>query len=103
MISGGVRNSVIGNTTSDQAAGIGIRTDLNVVQGNSANRNSQGGIGVGSGSNNVIQGNMVAQGTGGSDLFEVDPVTCPNTWQNNIYLTDNEVGAGAGPGAGCVR
>ena len=41
----------------------------------------------------------------GVDLVDFNnlPGACVNLWRGNSFETDNEDGAAAGPGAGCIR
>ena len=78
----------------------GIRIDGDV--GNVGNPVSMG---------NFIQGNTAVFNRG-EDLLDgnlnfplegLGPLNCINTWTRNTFFTDNEVGGGAGPRAGCIR
>jgi hypothetical protein len=44
-----------------------------------------------------------ATGNGEADLVDQRFPACVSTWRGNRFATDNETGAAAGPGAGCIR
>lgn len=107
---------VAGNTATgngDDGLDVSFSSADNVVQGNAFTGNLGSGIDVVDGSRgNQFVGNLAtgndADPNGDRDLFDGnirsdDPAVCLNTWRANRFATDNEVGAGAGPGAGCIR
>jgi parallel beta-helix repeat protein len=49
-----------------------------------------------------LAGNL-ATGNLSTDLFDSHLPACVNTWRVNTFATDNEAGAAAGPGKGCIR
>jgi parallel beta-helix repeat protein len=76
----------------------------NMIYRNSVTGNSGSGIDVADRSTgNRLEGNL-ATGNGVFDLFDrnLGP-PCGNIWRNNRFATDNEAGADAGPGAGCIQ
>lgn len=76
--------------------------DLLVV-GNTTVGNGRNGIGLGADSTgDRLIGNL-ATGNGQTDLFDGNIPSCVNTWLGNRFATDNETGAAAGPGQGCIR
>ncbi len=50
-------------------------------------------------------------GNGSTGQFQVDlwdnslgdKDQCENTWQENVFVKNNETGADFGPGAGCIQ
>jgi parallel beta-helix repeat protein len=84
--------------------GPGLTSNNNVISGNTINNYSPGNYGIridGDGSNgNAIQSNTVSGP--GVDLADFN-MACINTWTNNTFATDNELGGNAGPAAGCIR
>jgi len=107
---------VVGNTATDNGDDgfdISFGSADNLVSGNVVTGNLGSGIDVVDGSRgNQFVGNLAtgndADPNGDRDLFDGnvrsdEPTVCPNTWRANRFATDNEVGAGAGPGAGCIR
>jgi parallel beta-helix repeat protein len=81
-----------------------INSHNNTIQGNTANGNSSElGILIDAGStDNFIQGNTALGNA--LDLGDANiPLGCLNTWESNTFVTDNEVGPSAGPGAGCIQ
>jgi hypothetical protein len=53
---------------------------------------------------NQATGNDADGGGFDHDLFDANVGRgCFNTWRANSFVTDNEEGAAAGPGAGCIQ
>jgi parallel beta-helix repeat protein len=76
--------------------------DGNLVQGNRATGNGDGGIRVAfRATGNRLRGNQATDNTP-VDLIDENPTAtpCANTWRGNSFVTDNE---GDGPGVGCIR
>jgi parallel beta-helix repeat protein len=103
-----------GNTASGNGGeGIGLtnNVDGNLVRGNTANGNGEEGIHLspssGGATGNRLEGNTATgngtNGGGDPDLFDGNLPACVNTWRGNKFVTDNEQGAAAGPGAGCIQ
>jgi parallel beta-helix repeat protein len=94
---------VIGNRTDGNAYGIDINRSNARIIGNTARGNEEVGIDVEPGSaGDRLIGNT-ARGNG-TDLFDHNlPGACANVWRRNRFATDNETGAAAGPGKGCIR
>lgn len=73
------------------------------VTGSTATDNQAAGIGLFAGSTgDRLTGNL-ATGNGEFDLIDNNLPACVNTWRGNRFATDNETGAAAGPGAGCIQ
>lgn len=105
---------VEGNTATGNADdGIELVSDStgNLIRGNAATDNLGGGIDVADRSTgNRLVGNTATGNDADGDGFDRDlddrNITgrgCVNTWRANRFATDNEVGADAGPGAGCIQ
>lgn len=107
---------VVGNLATDNGddgLDLSFRSADNLIQGNAFTGNLGSGIDVvDQSTGNRLVGNLAtgndADPNGDRDLFDGnvrsdEPTVCLNTWRNNRFATDNEVGAGAGPGAGCIQ
>lgn len=107
---------VVGNTATgngDDGLDLSFRSADNLIQGNAFTGNLGSGIDVvDQSTGNRLVGNLAtgndADPNGDRDLFDGnvrsdEPTVCLNTWRANRFATDNEVGAGAGPGAGCIQ
>lgn len=107
---------VVGNTATgngDDGIDLTFSSADNFISGNVVTGNLGSGIDVVDGSRgNRLVGNLAtgndADPNGDRDLFDgnvrsIEPTVCPNTWRGNRFATDNEEGAGAGPGAGCIQ
>ena len=79
------------------------------ISGNRATGNSSAGIAVTFRTTGARLTGNAATGNGVADLYDgnLDPTmgtpACVNAWRLNLFRTDNETGAGFGPGAGCIR
>jgi parallel beta-helix repeat protein len=96
------RARIAGNTArGNRLAGISLGSgDDNLFQGNTTTGNGAGGIEVNAAATgNRLEGNR-ATGNTPVDLIDETIPTCLNTWRGNSFVTDNE---GDGPGAGCIR
>jgi parallel beta-helix repeat protein len=95
------RNVIRGNIVKDtRGTGILVRDNNNTIQENTLSGNGGDGISLISASGNFVQGNTAL----GNLPFDLSDTDCNNnTWTGNIFLSDNEVGSGAGPGAGCIQ
>lgn len=97
-------NTISANTFTLNRNGIvfndGATANGNLVTRNKLTSNDEAGISVGDGNT----GNTLSHNTAlsnGVDLADSQP--CSNTWTRNRFNTDNELGADAGPKAGCIQ
>jgi hypothetical protein len=104
------QNTATGNGVTYKTAGSGIwlAGNDNLLLKNRTSSNYGHGIELSAvphltGSvDNRIESN-VAQANVQSDLFDINIPACVNDWITNLFKTDNEAGANAGPGVGCIQ
>lgn len=102
---GGSHNTIRGNNVKDtrNGAGIDVRDDNNTIRENKLTGN---GSGIQLLTNTFTSGNFLYRNRALRNLpgFDLRDTDCQNnTWTNNIFETDDEMGSGAGPDAGCIQ
>lgn len=108
ILSSASQNTVRSNTVRQNRDGIIVQAFVgpesldNTINDNTVESNVVG-ISLTFGSrDNTLRGNTALRNAG-YDLWDLNTEACLNDWDDNRFLTDNEVGAGAGPGGGCIQ